>query len=159
MTAFFHGANYEAVQIDLYTFALTTGEVFRYTSGNTPLAVPAGGFPRGSINVGAERSFALGPCFGRSKVTTKIGVEPTELEIDVLAGPDDTVGATTFVEAVRVGLFDGATVELDRFFAPPQIMGSAAARHQSRLFTVVLRPGCGMRDRPQPDRNPGKVVD
>ena len=27
MIAFLHGANYEAVQIDLYTFALTTGEV------------------------------------------------------------------------------------------------------------------------------------
>ena len=124
MTAFLHGANYEAVQIDLYTFALTTGEVFRYTSGNAPLAIPAAGFPSGSINVGAERSFALGPRFGRSKITTKIGVEPTELEIDVLAGPNDLVGTTTFAEAVRVGLFDGATVELDRFFAPPQAAGS-----------------------------------
>ena len=65
MMAFLHGANYEAVQIDLYTFALTTGEAFRYTSGNTPLTVPAAGFPTGSINAGAERSFALGPRFGR----------------------------------------------------------------------------------------------
>jgi hypothetical protein len=124
MTAFLHGANYEAVQIDLYTFALTTGEVFRYTSGNAPLTVPAAGFPSGSVNVGIERSFALGPRFGRSKIMTKIGVEPTELEIDVLAGANDLVGTMTFAEAVRVGLFDGATVELDRFFAPPQAAGS-----------------------------------
>jgi uncharacterized phage protein (TIGR02218 family) len=27
---------------------------------------------------------------------------------------------------VRIGLFDGATVELDRFFAPPQVAGSAS---------------------------------
>jgi hypothetical protein len=124
MAAFLNGANYEAVQTDLYTFALTTGEVFRYTSGNALLAVPAAGFPSGSINVGAERSFALGPRFGRSKITTKIGIEPTELEIDVLAGPDDFMGTTTFAEAARVGIFDGATVELDRFFAPPQAAGS-----------------------------------
>ena len=42
----------------------------------------------------------------------------------MFAGPDDLVGTTAFAEAVRVGLFDGATVELDRFFAPPQAAGS-----------------------------------
>ena len=124
LAAFLHGANYEAVQIDLYTFALATGEVFRFTSGNAPLTVPAAGFPSGSINAGADRLFALGPRFGRSKLTTKIGVQPTEIEIDVFAGAGDLVGTTAFAEAVRVGLFDGATVELDRFFAPPQTAGS-----------------------------------
>jgi uncharacterized phage protein (TIGR02218 family) len=124
LAAFLHGANYEAVQIDLYTFALATGEVFRFTSGNAPLTVPAAGFPSGSINAGADRLFALGPRFGRSKLTTKIGVQPAEIEIDVFAGSGDLVGTTAFAEAVRVGLFDGAAVELDRFFAPPQAAGS-----------------------------------
>jgi hypothetical protein len=124
LAAFLNGMNYEAVQIDLYTLALATGEVFRYTSGNAPLTVPAAGFPSGSINAGADRMFALGPRFGRSKITTKIGVAPTELDIDVFASGDDLVGATAFAEAVRVGLFDGATVELDRFFAPPPAAGS-----------------------------------
>jgi hypothetical protein len=124
LAEFLHGANYEAVQIDLYTFALVTGEVFRYTSGTAPLTIPAAGFPSGSINAGAERTFALGPRFGRSKITTKVSVEPTELNIDVLADPGDLVGITPFAEAVRVGLFDGAMVELDRFFAPPQAAGS-----------------------------------
>jgi hypothetical protein len=124
LAAFLRGANYEAVQIDLYTFALATGEVFRYTSTDAPLTVPAAGFPSGSINAGADRSFALGPRFGRSKITTRIGVEPTELDINVLAGPGDLIGTTAFAEAVRVGLLDGATVELDRFFAPPQAAGS-----------------------------------
>src|SRR5215212_2183642 len=120
LAAFLHSANYEAVQTDLYTFALATGEVLRYTAGNAPLTVPAAGFPSGSINAGSDRFFALGPRFGRSKVTTKIGVQPTELDIDVFADSGDLVGATAFAEAVRVGLFDGARVELDRFFAPPQ---------------------------------------
>jgi uncharacterized phage protein (TIGR02218 family) len=126
LAAFLHGANYEVVQIDLYTFALVTGEVFRYTAGNAPLSIPAAGFPDGSINTGADRYFALGPRFGRSKITTKIGVQPAELDIDIFAGASDLVGNTAFAEAVRVGLFDGATVELDRFFAPPPTNGSGA---------------------------------
>jgi uncharacterized phage protein (TIGR02218 family) len=123
LAAFLHGANYEAVQIDLYTFVLVTGEIFRYTSGHTPLTVSGAGFPNGSINAGEDRRFVLGPRFRRSKITTKIGVEPMQLDIDVLAGPEDLVGTTTFAEAVRIGLFDGATVELDRLFASPQAAG------------------------------------
>jgi uncharacterized phage protein (TIGR02218 family) len=57
-------------------------------------------------------------------VRTKIGIEPTELDIEVLAGADDLVGVMPFAAAVRLGLFDGATVELDRLFAPPQAAGS-----------------------------------
>ena len=68
--------------------------------------------------------FALGPRFGRSKVTTKIGIEPTELNIEIYAEADDLVGTMALAEAVRIGLFDGATVELDRLFAPPQAAGS-----------------------------------
>lgn len=124
LAEFLHSTNYEVVQIDLYTFVLATGEVFRYTSGSEPLSVPTEGFPSGSVNAGAARSFVLGPRFGRSKITTKIGVQPTELDIEVLAGPDDLVGTTAFAEAVRVGLFDGATVELDRLFSPPPAAGS-----------------------------------
>jgi uncharacterized phage protein (TIGR02218 family) len=115
------------LQADLYTFALVGGEVLRYSGWSGPLTVPAAAFPAGSLNHGGgtDLVFGLGPRFGRSKVTTKIGVEPTDLDIEVIAGADDLIGATPFAEAVRVGLFDGATVELDRFFAPPQAAGSS----------------------------------
>jgi uncharacterized phage protein (TIGR02218 family) len=113
-------ANDSVVVADLYTFALASGEVLRYSGWTTPLTIPGTAFPTGSLNYNTVTytDFALGPRFGRSKVTTKIGVEPTELDIDVLAGAADLVGTLAFAEAVRVGLFDGATVELDRFFAP-----------------------------------------
>jgi uncharacterized phage protein (TIGR02218 family) len=113
-------ANDSFVIADLYTFALATGEVLRYSGWTTPLAIPGAAFPVGSLNYDAlsYTGFALGPRFGRSKVTTKTGVAPTELDIDILAGAADMIGAFPFAEAVRVGLFDGATVELDRFFAP-----------------------------------------
>jgi uncharacterized phage protein (TIGR02218 family) len=121
-------ANDTFLVIDLYTFALPSGEVLRYSGWTTPLAIPGTAFAAGSLNYNATQytDFALGPRFDRSKVTTKIGIEPTELDIAILAGADDLVGNTSFADAVRVGQFDGATVELDRFFAPPQPNGSGA---------------------------------
>lgn len=127
LSAFLNGANYDAVIVDLYTVALASGETLRFSGGNTALTLPAAVFadPH-SLNYGANQIFALGPRFGRSKISTKVGVEPAELDIDVFAGGGDLVGTFPFAEAVRVGLFDGATVELDRFFAPPRAAGSAA---------------------------------
>ncbi|HLY44480.1 MAG TPA: DUF2163 domain-containing protein [Stellaceae bacterium] len=121
-------ANDTVVIADLYTFSLASGEVLRYSGWTTPLSIPGTAFPSGSLNYNSATysDFALGPRFGRSKVTTKIGVAPTELDIDVLAGAADLVGSFPFAEAVRLGLFDGATVELDRFFAPPLPGGSGA---------------------------------
>src|SRR5207237_881148 len=107
---------------DLYTFALATGEVLRYSGWTTVLQIPGTLFPAGSLNYNAldYTSFALGPRFGRSRVATRIGVAPTELDIDIFAGTDDRVGSVSFADAIRLGLFDGATVELDRLFAPPE---------------------------------------
>ena len=124
--AAFLPASESAVIADLYTFALVGGEVLRWSGFTSALTVPAAGFPSGSINAGTERSFALGPRFGRSKVTTKIGIEPTELNIEIYATAGDLVGSLPLAEAVRLGLFDGATVELDRLFAPPQPSASGA---------------------------------
>jgi len=113
--------NDNVVIVDLYTFALASGEVLRYAGWNTPLRLLGSTFPAQSLdsNPGGYTDFALGPRFGRSKVTTKIGIEPAELDIEVIAGPDDLVGTFPFAEVVRLGLFDGASVELDRLFAPP----------------------------------------
>lgn len=115
---FLHGANYTTVLTDLYTFHLSGSEFLRYTSGNLGLLVPTAAFPDpNGLNFGFDQSFALGPRFGRSKITTKVGIEPAELDIEVLAGAGDIMfGSLTFADAVRVGLFDGATVELDRLF-------------------------------------------
>ena len=127
LTAFLNNpANLAAVQVDLYTFALVGGSILRYSGGDSALTVPAAGFPAGSINAGSPRTFVLGPRFGRSKASVKIGVQATELDIEVLAGANDLVGTFPFADAVRLGIFDGATVELDRFFAPPQASGSGA---------------------------------
>ena len=115
-------SNDTVVIADLYTFALASGEVLRFAGWTTALNITGTAFPNGSLNYDGAgyTSFAFGPRFGRSKVTTKIGVAPTELDIEVLAGIDDLIGTFPFAEAVRLGLLDGATVELDRLFVPPQ---------------------------------------
>jgi uncharacterized phage protein (TIGR02218 family) len=121
-------ANDVCVAIDLHTFALPSGEVLRYSGWTTPLTIPGTAFPAGSLNYDAAgyTDFVLGPRFDRSTVTTKIGIEPTELDISILAGAGDLIGGANFADAVRGGQFDGATVELDRLFAPPLANGSAA---------------------------------
>ncbi|HTW52527.1 MAG TPA: DUF2163 domain-containing protein [Stellaceae bacterium] len=121
-------ANDTFLLIDLYTFALPSGVVLRYSGWTTALTIPGTAFAAGSLNYNPAQytGFALGPRFDRSMVTTKIGIEPTELDITILAGAGDMVGNASFADAVRTGQFDGATVELDRFFAPPRPDGSGA---------------------------------
>jgi hypothetical protein len=122
-------AAYDTIVIaDLYTFALASGEVLRYSGWTSALSIVGTAFPGDSLNysTASDAEFALGPRFGRSKVTTRIGVAPAELDIEMFAGARDLVGTFPFAEAVRLGLFDGATVELDRLFAPPQAAGSGA---------------------------------
>ncbi len=121
-------AHDSVVIADLYTFALTSGETLRYSGWTTALGIAGTSFPSGSVNCSSASSveFLLGPRFGRSKASVKLGVVPAELDIEILAGADDLVGTFAFADAVRLGIFDGATLELDRLFAPPQNAGSAA---------------------------------
>src|SRR4051794_19247530 len=90
---------------DLYTFALPGGVTLRYSGWTTPLTIPGTAFPSGSLNYDAVgyTEFALGPRFARSKVSTRIGVAPAELEIAVLAGAGDRIGSFSFADAVRLG--------------------------------------------------------
>lgn len=110
--------NLDVVQADLYTFKLIDGEVFRYSGYTKDLTLPAIAFQPGSLNFGSTLTFPVGPLFGRSKIKDKVGMEATELTLEVLAGPNDLIGSFPFAAAVRFGLFDGATFELDRFFMP-----------------------------------------
>src|SRR5258707_11287871 len=101
------------VIVDLYTFALPNGLTLRYSGWTTALAIPGSGFPTGSLNYddSGVTDFALGPRFGRSKVTTKIGVEPTELDIEIIAGAGDRIGSFHFFRAVPLREVHRAPVE------------------------------------------------
>src|SRR5438270_11453353 len=96
---------------DLYTFALPTGEILRYSGWTTALRIPGTRFPSGSLNYDAldYTDFSLRPRFGRSKAATKIGVQPTALDIETLPGNADVICTASFADAISTGLFAGAT--------------------------------------------------
>jgi uncharacterized phage protein (TIGR02218 family) len=99
---------------DLYTFKTTYGEVFQYSGYTVPIFVSSGFFSQDSVNFGQNVQFRLGPKFGRSKVTTKIGVQIETMDLDVYASADDLIGTLTWQAAFFNGVFDLATVELGR---------------------------------------------
>jgi hypothetical protein len=114
-------AKNDVVVTDLYTFSLIGGQILRLWDYPLPqVSIPSANFPGSPLNSGGGSiTFTRGPRFGRNKVTTKIGVEPAELDVEVYAQNEvDLVGDLTWGYAALLGVFDGATVELDRFFMP-----------------------------------------
>jgi len=116
------------VMTDLYTFRLPGLGDFRFHD-----YVFINGQPAGALGIAGDRFvgsplnpdgavFQQGPGFTRTKVTTKIGLEPSELQIEVYpgsgAGNASFIGNQTWAQAVAGGWFDGAYVELDRAFLP-----------------------------------------
>jgi hypothetical protein len=108
---------------DLWTFQLAGGEVLRYSGASVALVIPGTCWAAnsGSLNYSATATwtFALGPVFQRGRVTCKIGVEAQPLSVTIGAGPGDLIGTLTWQQAIYARLFDGAVVELDRFFPGP----------------------------------------
>lgn len=112
----------EVVVVDLYTFVLNNSLTVRYADYPLPsISIPAANFPGSPFNynggVGAQ-TFISGPKFGRSKVSTKIGIEPSELNIEMYVGTSDLIGDLSWQGFALTGGFDGGKVELDRFFMP-----------------------------------------
>ncbi|HUC63439.1 MAG TPA: DUF2163 domain-containing protein [Alphaproteobacteria bacterium] len=92
---------------DLYTFTLVGGGVLRYTDAEIDVA--ANGFTFTSE----------GPVFDRTNGGTaewKLGLEVDTFDITVLPGPDDTMNGAPFLSALRMGMLDGATVQVERAF-------------------------------------------
>jgi hypothetical protein len=108
---------------DLWTFQLAGGEQFRFSGASFALTVPGTCWAAnsGSLNYSptATWTFALGPVFQRGQVKCKIGVEPQPLDVTIGATISDLIGTLTWQQAIYGRLFDGCTVELDRFFPGP----------------------------------------
>lgn len=114
-------ANDDVIIADLYTFSIIGGAVLRLLDYPlSALTIPAANFPGSPLNYAASgtRTFTRGPKIGRSKVGTKIGLEPSTLDINIYGSFTDLIGSLTWQQFEIVGGLDGATVELDRFFMP-----------------------------------------
>lgn len=127
------GPSSPALFADLITFALVGGEVLRYSMAPYPLSPPANSFQGpdqygkgASINYSASAnalSFPLGPAFSRVRTNVKLGLDPDRAQLTVVPHPPgtsnaDLIGNIAWQEAARLGLLDGATVEIDRIFMP-----------------------------------------
>jgi uncharacterized phage protein (TIGR02218 family) len=100
------------VMADLYTVTLVDGTIMRYTSADIDLVY--GGNTYADLVV------------KRRATKTVIGVEVDSLDFSVFPRVTDLVTGTAFLQAARSGIFDGATVRLERAFAAawPAITGT-----------------------------------
>lgn len=105
---------------DLFTFTLVNGTVQRITSYDVPLK--SGG-----------NTFVTSPRIKRGKTHWKIGLDVDELDLEVYPQASDLVGALSWQAAMQQGVFDGATLELDRAFMKPDGV----------MKVTVTNPGSG----------------
>lgn len=104
------------VKLDFYEFTLVgSGVVLRFTNADIPLTV--GG-----------NTYYTGLTISRSSCRQKMGLEVQSMDInaspqgDSPAGPI-AVGAHPFLQAVRLGFFDGAMVLFSKGFFNPPVLG------------------------------------
>lgn len=115
---------------DVYTFTLVDGTILRYTS-----------FDR-DISNGGNLFLSTGPRIERSRGHWKIGVEVDQMEITIYPQSTDTVSGQTFMAAVRLGLFDGAEVKVERaFMASLASIAASSFAIDPAVGTVVIEIG------------------
>lgn len=142
---------------DLYTITLTAGTVLRYTTWDTTLTVLGNTFLTGP------------PSFQRSAIEEKLGMDVSIIELTIQAGATDLVNGVPILQAIGLGLFDGAAFRIDRLFmdsASNQIgtvirfagfigpvdelsrnyakitVNAGTELLQTQLPLVILQPGC-----------------
>jgi uncharacterized phage protein (TIGR02218 family) len=89
---------------DCFTFTLSTGTALTYTNVDQPV-----------VYNGATFS-ASGPLVQGLKYRATVGLEVDKQQISIAARPTDFVAGAMFLNALRDGAFDGATVQRDRVF-------------------------------------------
>lgn len=104
----------EFYMVDLYQFSLISGTQLYYCSGDADITWNGHLWTAGGT---------IGPYFDRkdnkAKCHQKVGVEVDTLVFDALPGAA-TIGAgnVPFLSAIRIGLFDGAEMTLNRAYMP-----------------------------------------
>jgi len=97
------GLNRQATPIDLWTIRLIGGTVLRYSGGDIPVTVNG-------------VTWSLGPGLQRTRLRQTIGVSVDTMTMTLKADASVLVGAVPLLQALAAGLFDGATVQVDRAF-------------------------------------------
>lgn len=149
--------NTEFRMADLYTITLTAGTVLRYTTWDSTLVVLGNTFLTGPPN------------FERTAIEEKIGMDVSTIELTIKASTTDLINGVPILQAIGMGLFDGATFKIERLFmdsngvqigkvirfagfiGPVDELGRSYGKIsveagtkllQMQLPAVVLQPGC-----------------
>jgi uncharacterized phage protein (TIGR02218 family) len=111
---------------DCFTFTLSTGTILTYTNIDQPV-----------VYNGAIFS-ASGPLVQGLKYKASVGLEVDKQQISPAARPTDLIDGALFLEAIRDGAFDGATVRRDRVFmsGPGGAVVGGVTLFQGRVSTV-----------------------
>jgi uncharacterized phage protein (TIGR02218 family) len=96
--------NTEFRMADLYTITLKSGTVLRYTTWDSNLVVLGNTFLTGPPNI------------ERTHIEEKLGMDVSTIEITIKAGLSDLVNGTPILQAIGLGLWDGAAFRIDRLF-------------------------------------------
>jgi uncharacterized phage protein (TIGR02218 family) len=96
--------NTEFRMADLYTITLKSGTVLRYTTWDSNLVVLGNTFLTGPPNI------------GRTSIEEKLGMDVSTIEITIEASLSDVVNGTPILQAIGLGLWDGAAFRIDRLF-------------------------------------------
>ena len=89
---------------DLYTITLKSGTALRYTTWDTNLTVLGNTFLTGS------------PSIQRTAIEEKLGMDVSTIEVTLQANITDLVNGVPILQAIGLGLWDGAAFRIDRLF-------------------------------------------
>lgn len=142
---------------DLYTITLVGGTVLRYTTWDATLTVLGNKFLTGPPNI------------ERTAIEEQTGMDTSTIEITISASLTDLLNGVPILQAIGLGLFDGAAFRVDRLFMDPtgvQIgtvirfsgfigpvdelarsyakitVNSGTELLQMQLPAIILQPGC-----------------
>ena len=101
------------VMADLYTFALAGGGTAYLTSADHDLIWNGATF------------VSTGPLVDRSAISQKLGLEVSQVKIDLYPAPGDLLLGMPWLQAMQLGLLDGAAVTIQRGFGATWSAGLA----------------------------------
>lgn len=135
-TATLIGAKGPFYKADLFTITLADTSVYRWTDFDKDILLAL-------APTATPLFLAQGPCLQRSSLGVKNTVEVPELVITLSALDTDFVGGLNIKTQLHNGIFDGATVALDRcFFAGP--LGNSPIRTTGVIGGDGIHPTGGL---------------
>ena len=89
---------------DLYTITLKAGTVLRYTTWDSSLTVSGSTFLTGPPNI------------ERTAIEEQLGMDVSTIEVTIAASATDLISGVPILQAIGLGLFDGAAFKIERLF-------------------------------------------